>query len=360
MTHKRDYSNRVIGRNDSIRAAVQKLDNNNIDTLIIDDDEHKIIGVFTMGDFRRAVLTGVNINDSVNTVANANYIKLREDATEEDIIATFNEHPMILSVPVLNSDEKLVGFFDRDSYPGLDNHFLLNESVIIVIMAGGKGTRLDPFTRILPKPLIPIGKDPIVKVIMDEFRLYGAKNFYLSVNEKSKMIKAYFADHDLPYGIEYIEESKPLGTAGALSQLNSVIKDDLIVSNCDILIKSCYVSMMKFHKKNEYDLTIIGSMQHYTIPYGVCELADDGDFDQILEKPENSYLVNTGMYIINYKVLSLIPNDEYFDMTNLICLAKRTGFKIGVFPVSEKSWLDVGQWEEYTKTINEMHILTLN
>ena len=112
--------------------------------------------------------------------------------------------------------------------------------------------------------------------------------------------------------------------------------------------------MMKFHKKKKYDLTIIGSMQHYTVPYGVCKLDDDGDFDEVLEKPESSYLVNTGMYILNRRVISLIAKDKFFNMTDLISLAKRRGLKVGIYPVSEKSWLDVGQWEEYKKSVKRI------
>jgi dTDP-glucose pyrophosphorylase len=346
-----ENTNRVINESVSIRSAVKMLDTESLDTLIVLGSDKVVLGVFTMGDFRRSVLTGIDINNNIKTLIHEKYIYLIEGFVREDITSIFNENPMIQGVPVVNKKHHLVKYIERGSYAEVSNVALLDKGVDVVIMAGGKGTRLDPFTRILPKPLIPIGNNPIVKVIMDEFSAQGVNRFFLSVNEKSRMIKAYFYDHNLSYKLKYIEEDRPLGTAGSLSYFSGTIKNNLIVSNCDILVKTCYVSMMNFHKDRDYDITIVSSIRHYKIPYGVCILDNSGEFETIQEKPENTYLVNTGMYILKSTVLDLIPKNQYFDMTDLILAAKSKGLKVGTYPISEESWLDVGQWKEYKDTV---------
>ena len=157
----------------------------------------------------------------------------------------------------------------------------------MIIMAGGKGTRLDPFTRILPKPLIPYGNEPIIKVIMDSFKSFGSNKFYISINEKRNMIKSYFYEFKKLYDIKYIEEEKQLGTVGSLKFLKNKIKRTFFVTNSDILISSHYPSMIEFHKKNNNDLTLIISMRNYMIPYGVCDFDNSGKLKKIIEKPNS-------------------------------------------------------------------------
>lgn len=347
-------SNRVVDEFVSIRRAVKLLDTESIDTLIVTAKDKTIVGVFTMGDFRRSVLGGVDINDDIKTLVCREYVYLIEGFSKEDAVKAFRENPMVQGIPVVDEKRRLIRYLERRLYTEVNNILSLDSDVDVIIMAGGKGTRLDPFTRILPKPLIPIGSTPIVKVIMDRFNEQGVNKFFLSVNEKSKMIKAYFHDHNLSYKIEHVEEKKPLGTAGSLSYLDNSVKDNLILSNCDILVKTCYASMMNFHKEKDYDVTIVSSIRHYKIPYGVCILGSLGEFKTIQEKPENTYLVNTGMYVLKSTVLKLIPKDEHFDMTDLILAVRANGLKIGVYPISEESWLDVGQWEEYRDTVKAL------
>ena len=172
-------------------------------------------------------------------------------------------------------------------------------------------------------------------------------------NDKGKMIKAYFSDHELDCNIEYIEENKPLGTAGSLSYLQGKFSEPFFVSNCDIITHANYSSVYDFHKQGSYDITILCSMQKYTIPYGVCEINNNGMLKKIKEKPDYDFLVNTGLYLMNPIVLKHISKDKYLDMTDLIREIKKSGLKVGVYPVSEKSWIDVGQWSEYEKTIQE-------
>ena len=342
-----------IRNNLNIREAIKLLDKGGIGFCVVVSDNDKVVGVISDGDFRRAFLQDISLDDSIELIVNKDFYFVNKEYKRNELDNIFKKS-VASHVPVLDdgllvdivTKEKFYGFRRKNKKEKLNNP--------VVIMAGGKGTRLDPFTRILPKPLIPLGDDPIIKVIMDEFGIYGMRDFYITLNDKGKMIKAYFHEHNLPYKINYIEEQKPLGTAGSLNLLQGKFKKAFFVSNCDIIIKSDYSDIFKFHKERNNSLTLVGSMQHYKIPYGVCEIENGGDLILIREKPQYDFLTNTGMYVLEPDVLSLIPRDTYFDMTNLIKSIQDKGQKVSVFPITEKSWLDVGQWTNYEKIIDDL------
>jgi NDP-sugar pyrophosphorylase family protein len=186
---------------------------------------------------------------------------------------------------------------------------------------------------------------------MDNFHAYGMEEFYVTLNHKSKMIKAYFEEFKIKYKINYIDEDKPLGTAGGLKYLPPNIEGAIFVSNSDILIEEDYGKILKFHKANKNEITIVASVKNYNIPYGVCEIENGGILKAIKEKPDFSFLVNTGMYIVNSSALSLIPEGEFYHITQLIEDVKNKGERIGVFPISENAWMDVGEWGKYKETL---------
>ena len=350
--------NYVVSVPTSIREAVKKMDVLGLNSLLITEFE-RVIGVFTIGDFRRSVLDGIDINGDISLLVNKEFKFLFEGYSQTEVEDLFRDNEFIVDLPVLNSEFVLLDIINRTdggTEIELDEIKRKMSRVPVVIMAGGKGTRMEPFTRILPKPLIPIGDDPVIKVIMDEFKKCGMENFYISINHKGQMIKAYFHDHALPYKLSYIEESVPLGTAGALLYLDNKFTTAFFVTNCDIIIHANYTDVLDFHTKGKYDLTIIGSMQHYLVPYGVCDVNSNGDLKSIKEKPEFNFLVNTGMYVLEPKILNLIPRDTVFDMPDLINKLQEKSMNVGVFPVSEKSWVDVGQWTEYKKALKELKI----
>ena len=223
-------------------------------------------------------------------------------------------------------------------------------------MAGGKGTRLDPYTKIIPKPLIPIGDIPIVERIIDRFNEYGCNTFYLTVNYKKNMIKAYFSDEDKGYEVKFVDEDQPLGTAGSLSMMKDKLKDTFFVSNCDILIDANYSHILKQHKKNKNKITLVTSLKNYTIPYGVIEINDNGAIKNMTEKPEYDFLVNTGMYILEPEVLNDIPQNTFFHITDLINEYIVKGETIGVYPVSENQWLDMGEFKEMENMLERLGI----
>ena len=220
-------------------------------------------------------------------------------------------------------------------------------SLPVIIMAGGIGSRMEPFTKVLPKPLIPVNGKPIIEHIIDNFLQNGCSDFHLTINYKSKILRAYFSELKKDYSISFQEEKKPLGTAGSLKFFSGKFDKPIFITNCDIIVKTDYNSFYDFHIDGNFDISLVASMKQYEIPYGTCELDSNGNLFKIDEKPSYNFLVNTGLYIINPDLLNIIPNDKFFDITTLIKKCKEINKKVGVYPVGDDSWIDVGQWDEF-------------
>lgn len=215
-------------------------------------------------------------------------------------------------------------------------------------MAGGLGKRLYPYTKILPKPLIPIGEIPISEHIINRFNKYGCKEFFLIVNHKKNMIKAYYNEIEKDYSISYADEDedKPLGTGGGLSLLKGKINSTFILSNCDILIKEDYEKIYNHHKVEKNLITMVCSLKHIKIPYGVINTNEKGEIEDMKEKPEISIFANTGMYIVEPEVLNLIEENKFVGFPDIIKRVMDEGKKVGIYPISENAWLDMGQLDE--------------
>lgn len=346
----------LIKEDVTIKEAMRQMNSTGQKVLFIVDNDKKLLGSLTDGDIRRWILKEGSLNAKIENIYNKDPLSVTEPYNVEHIKKLMLDSG-IEWIPVLNLRGKVVNILLwKEIFGGQAKAIGKKLSIPVVIMAGGQGTRLDPFTKILPKPLIPIGDKAIIEIIMDKFHYYGVNEFYLSVNHKAKMIKSYFEEMNTKYTIRYIEEERPLGTAGGLKFLQGKIKGSLMVSNCDIIIDCDYSEIVDFHNNNDYDLTMVGSFRHFAIPYGVCEIKKNGLLAKIIEKPEYDFLVSTGMCVLKEKILKLIPKNEKFHITDLIKSAQRDGCKIGVFPISEKLWIDVGQWEEYHKSLKLLRL----
>ena len=213
-------------------------------------------------------------------------------------------------------------------------------------MAGGLGTRLYPYTKILPKPLIPIGELPIAEHIINRFYEYGCKRFYLIVNHKKNMIKAYFNEISKGYEVTYIDEDKPLGTGGGLYLLKGKINSTFILSNCDIIVEEDYEKMYQFHKKEDNLITMVCSLKKFTIPYGVVEIGSNGNIESMREKPVMSFFTNTGCYIVEPRVIEELKSECAISFPEIIDSYISHREKIGVYPISERAWMDMGHFDE--------------
>lgn len=329
----------------TIKQALKRMDETGRKIVFVVDLKYRLLGVATDGDLRKWILRGKSLGKPISLAMNKEPVLLFEGSSKEEAKDKMTRH-MVECIPLVNSQKQVVSaiwwldiFEDK-----FKKHTPIDAPV--VIMAGGQGERLSPFTRVLPKPLLPIGEKPIIEHVIENFLGYGCRNFYVSVNYKANILKAYFHDFKHEYSINYLEENMPLGTIGSLSLLKGRIKRSFFVSNCDILVDADYGDILKFHESSGNWITMVVSMKHYTIPYGVCEIKKGGELKGIREKPEYDLLVNAGFYLMKSQVLSLIPIQKQYDLTDLLNDSISNGKKIGVYPVSEKCWLDMGQLEQ--------------
>ena len=208
-------------------------------------------------------------------------------------------------------------------------------------MAGGLGTRLRPFSSIIPKPLIPLEGKPIIEHIMDRFIKNKFKNFFVSVNNNQKIIKAFFKSNKKNCEINFINEKKALGTAGSLGLIKKISKDFFVI-NCDNIIDCNYRSVLEYHQSSKNDLTVVVAKKKINIPYGVFDI-DKNKKIQIIEKPSNEILINTGMYVFSKKMIRFIKKNKKIDMDELIKILINKKFEIDLFPIENTEWHDFGQ-----------------
>jgi dTDP-glucose pyrophosphorylase len=345
----------LIPDNIKIVEALRLLDETADKVLFVVDEDSKLLGALTDGDIRRYLLNGRSLGDNIVDVYNRSPKFVLDKKYSLDNLKKLFLKYKISVIPILDEHYRLINMaFWNKVFSVESNKKVIKRrriDVPVVIMAGGRGKRLDPFTKILPKPLIPIGDKPIIEMIMNKFHEFGMMDFYVTLNHKSKMIKAYFEEFKTKYKITYIEEDEPLGTAGGLKYLPSKVTGAIFVSNSDILIEEDYGKILKFHKGNKNEITLVASVKNYNIPYGVCEIENGGILRKIKEKPNLSFLVNTGLYIVNASVLNMIQEGAFYHITQLIEDVKADGRRVGVYPISENGWMDVGEWEKYKETL---------
>lgn len=339
----------------SVIECMKRLDDNAHKILCVVDSSQLLIGTVTDGDIRRWILKGQSLEAGIGPVSNSDPVSRPAESSVESLRETMLAL-QIESIPLVDEENRVVGIaFWNELFGNAESPVRLRKlDIPVVIMAGGFGTRLEPFTTILPKPLIPIGDRSIVEHIIDRFRAHGVDSFHLTLNHKSRIVQAYFEDIEREWQISFVTEERPLGTAGSLKLLTDRLPDEFIVTNCDIVIHADYADFLDHHRHHGYDITLVSSMMHYKIPYGICEIDEGGELMELKEKPEYSFLISTGMYLLNKSVLDLIPVGVKYDITQLMDSVKAEGGKVGVYPIRETAWDDTGQWEEYRKTVQRL------
>lgn len=343
---------RLVSPSSSLLNAMKLMDDIKVKTLFVFCEEH-FEGIITIGDIQRAIINNVALKEPVLKILDKNKIYGYRFESKEAIKEKMRRMRAEV-MPILDDKGDLVDvWFWSDLFA--DDQIEDNRSKIdlpVVIMAGGKGTRLKPITNVIPKPLVPVGDKTILEVIMDQFEEIGCTKFYMSVNYKADMMKYYLGQLDHKYDIEFFQEDKPLGTIGSVSLLKGKIKTPFFVSNCDSINEQDYRDVYDYHVNNHNDLTIVTMVKTFKIPYGVIETGEDGLMVSLIEKPELTYQVNTGVYILNPSCVDEIPEGEFFHITHLMEKIKAHGGRVGCFPVSEHAWKDMGEWPEYLKMIN--------
>jgi len=355
LTMTEDVRAFLVPETFTIRQAMEQLERTEEKIIFVVDADSCLVGSLTDGDIRRWILSDGDLKAQVGLVCNRDPRVAEEEFEVEKLRAEMLDRNLSC-VPVVSRSRQIVKLvFWKELFQSEISIAPKRQlNLPVVIMAGGKGTRLAPFTNVLPKPLIPMGDRTVIEIIIDQFLPYGLRAFHLSVNYKSKILKSFFEELSPQYSVAYLEEREPRGTAGALRALYEDLPEHLIVTNCDIIIQADLAELVSFHEENNHDLTLVASLKDYKIPYGVCELEKGGSLAQIKEKPQYSFLVNTGMYVVRRDRLNLIPENAHCDMTDFIETLKTKGGSIGVFPIGENAWIDTGEWAEYRKAVESL------
>lgn len=325
----------------SVRDAMKAIDNLNPQIVFI-AEEDRLFASLTDGDIRRFLLKGGSLSDPVMNAGNRNPLCARN---RKEAVSIYHQRNYI-AVPILDANDRLMDIYIGESKQEGKQADL---KIPVVINAGGKGTRLEPYTKILPKPLIPVGELPIIEHIMQRFTEYGCEQFHIIVNYKKELMKAYFTDNDSGYDITWYDEDKPLGTGGGLCFLKGKMDSTFFFTNCDNLLLSNYESILRFHRENKNVITMVCAYKNLQIPYGVIEMGMNGSIEKMKEKPELSFLTNTGIYIVEPEVLEDIEDGVAIGFPDIIDCERDKGKKVAIYPVSENDWLDMGQLNELEK-----------
>lgn len=351
MNNTSKIQDKIININDSIISALKKMDGHRTKLVFVFDGD-KFVSILTIGDIQRSIIRHSSLTDSVSSILDMDKIYASDKQSIEEIKQVMVKE-LIDCMPILNEDGEIVDvLFWNDVFSDtvVQNREKIN--LPVVIMAGGKGSRLKPITNVIPKPLVPVGDKTILEVIMDQFESIGCNKFYMSVNYKADIMKYYLSQLEHKYDIKFFMEDKPLGTIGSVALLKGKITTPFFVSNCDSINEQDYRDVWDYHVNNHNDMTIVTMVKSFKIPYGVIETGKDGLMTALREKPEQTYQVNTGVYILNPDLIDEIPEGEFFHITDLMEKVQKRGGRVGCFPVSEQSWKDMGEWPEYLKMIN--------
>ena len=344
----------LLNLNKNIKDALFQLEQIDTKCLIIVDIKNNLKGTLTDGDVRRALLKGADINMSVKEYIrkkplfikinnSLNIIKNKKDI-EKKITKKFlkkikKNH--IDVIPIIDKKNFVIDVIPVTNVQNSSHNERLTK-VPALIMAGGKGTRLKPFTNYFPKPLTPVKDKTAIETIIDSFSTFGIKEFYISLNYKKNLIKSYLKESKI-LGLKFIEEKTPLGTAGSISMLKGKISSDFFVINCDSIIQIDLKKFYEFHKSKNFQISLVAATKNFKLSYGSCEINKNGELKKIVEKPKMNFLVNTGLYLFKPDVINLIPKNKFFEMDFLIKKVKQKGGKVGVFPMNEDYWKDVGE-----------------
>ncbi len=331
----------------TLRTVIERIDAGAIEIALVVDGEGRLLGTVTDGDVRRALMAGAVLDDGIDSIAHHEPIAADADAADAFLLELMTEHG-VDQIPLIADDRVVdVALLRRDlvaagTVAAADDH-------PVVVMAGGAGMRLRPLTEKTPKPMLPVGGRPLLEIVLGQVRNAGFSRVLMAVNYRAEVIERHFGDGSA-FGveIEYLHETRPLGSAGALRLAALELDRPFIVMNADLLTNVRLASLMRFHCEEENVVTVGVRRYSLELPYGVLEL-DETRVRSLCEKPSLGFFVNAGIYAVDPAAISLISSlSERFDMTDLVEAALADGARVGGFPVREY-WLDVGHLADYDR-----------
>ena len=326
----------------TILGALERLGESQQQIVLVVDDERKLLGTVVDGDIRRAILRRVPLESLITEAMNPNPITAPSGTSREMNLQIMRQE-QILHLPLIDEENRVAGveaMVRLVQKPSVTNW--------VVLMLGGKGSRLGPLTEDTPKPLLSVGGQPLLETILKNFSAQGFQKFFFSVNYKAEMISDYFGDgRKWGVKINYISEDAPLGTAGALSLLPERPIEPILVMNGDILTSFDFTQMMSFHMGANVDATMCLREYDFEIPFGVATV-DGHRVTKISEKPVQSFFVNAGIYLLNPGAIDAIPVGRAFDMPDLITSLLNEGKTVAAYPLREY-WIDIGRLQDFEK-----------
>lgn len=338
----RNWKDVLIHPETTIIQTMKLIDETTMQFAAVVDGNSTLLGTVTDGDIRRGILNELSLESPISEVMNRSPYCV-SDGESDFYYKRQMKNRKLKQLPIVSTKNKLHRIIFSDEL-----EIVNKKENKVILMAGGLGTRLRPLTETIPKSMLNVGNKPILETIIESFKSYGFGNFVLSVNYKKEMIMDYFQDGaHLGVNIVYIEESKRLGTAGALSLLDNKPEEPFFVMNGDLLTKINLEQLLNFHLEMDSFATMCVREYEYQVPYGVIE-TDDHKLLSIVEKPVEKSFVNAGIYVLNPDVLEYIPVDEFYDMPELYKKLIDDNEKVSAFPLREY-WLDIGQVADYEK-----------
>jgi dTDP-glucose pyrophosphorylase len=343
-----DYKKVLLPESSTIKEALKVINRGAMQIALVVDDEQNLLGTLTDGDIRRAILNDMNLDSHILPIINMHPIFCHIEDSKEKILE-IAVRKKIYQIPIVDSDGKIVGIEEVDEL--LKTKTKPNK---VVLMVGGLGTRLKPLTDNTPKPMLKVGNKPILETIILNFKKYGFTNIILCVSYKAEIIEEYFKDgSEFGVNIEYIHENKRMGTAGALSLINSSLDEAFFVMNGDLLTDINFENMMDYHLSNHSVATMGVREYDFQVPYGVVNVEGQNILN-IEEKPVHKFFVSAGVYILSSEVLQYIPQDTFYDMPTLFEKVIAEEKKSISFLIHEY-WLDIGRIEEFEKANREFY-----
>lgn len=347
----RHYKEHLIQTGTTIKEALYVLNNLAEDAItFVVDCEDKLLGALTDGDIRRGLMSDVALEQPVDDIIQPNPRYIRKCDYDLEKVIEYRENYFRI-IPILDENDciiNVINFNELKSYLPVD----------VVIMAGGKGTRLRPLTKDIPKPLLEVGGKPILEHNIRRLAKYGMDDFWISVNYLGEQIEQHFGNgNGQNLCIEYIWENEPLGTAGAMSKVKNFKHDYVLLTNSDLLTNLDYEEFfLKFIDKGA-DMAVVTIPYNVDVPYAVLETSN-GHIMNFKEKPTYTYYSNGGIYLMKRKVVDYIPHDKFYNTTDLMKKLIEDGKKVFSYPHSGY-WLDVGKHEDFEKAQEDIKVLTI-
>ena len=337
----------LIRPEDTVRETIRRIDGSSTQIALVVDPAGCLLGTITDGDIRRGLLKGVSLDDPARMIMNTSPTCASPGDEREKILARMKAKSLH-QIPIVDAGRKVVGL------EVLDELLSARRDNWVVLMAGGRGTRLRPLTDDTPKPMLRVGAKPIIETIMESFIDQGFNRFYLAVNYRAEMVRAHFGDGSR-WGVEigYLNEESPLGTAGALSLLPSRPTSPLVVMNADLLTRVGFGHMLDFHRTHGAAATMGVREYDFQVPFGVVTIKDQS-IVSIEEKPTHRFFVNAGIYVLSPETLELVPRGRHFDMPDLFEALIARGRETAVFPVREY-WIDIGRMDDFERAADELN-----